>query len=48
MTDSFFSFFFFFSRCAVCQHNGEKHSETAERYKMDEALDSSECNNKHC
>uniref|UniRef100_H3CSP3 Ceramide kinase n=1 Tax=Tetraodon nigroviridis TaxID=99883 RepID=H3CSP3_TETNG len=28
------------SGCAVCKHNGEKLSETAERYKMDGALDS--------
>ena len=34
--------FFFLSRCAVCQHNGEKLSETAESYKMDEAFDSGE------
>lgn len=39
MTDLFPSLF---SRCAVCQHNGEKHSETAQRYKLDNALDSGE------
>lgn len=35
--------FFSLSRCSVCQHNGEKHSETAERYKMDIASESGEC-----
>lgn len=34
---------FFVSRCSVCLHNGEKHSETAERYKMDVASESGEC-----
>ncbi|XP_029697036.1 ceramide kinase isoform X1 [Takifugu rubripes] len=28
------------SGCSVCQHNGEKHSESAERYKMDIASES--------
>lgn len=37
----------FLSRCAVCKHNGEKLSETAERYKMDGALDSGDHGNKN-